>query len=1159
MVTASELETGDGEGLSGALGDGSGRWRLVVTADRPIAVMNLLVSSSSGAMSNLSSGPVAAVDGGDGATTIHTVGLFPSASRTDLEGVLRIVNRTDQFGRVDIEAIDDTGTSYGPVKLWIGALESLVINSGELEAGSAAKGLSVGTGAGSGDWRLRLSTSLDIAVLSYVHPLGVQDGLLSAMHDLVPRRAWGHQVTLLDAAETPGQTGTLRLINPSATEAGITIRGVDGTGAVAGGAVQLTLAAGASREVTVSELEEGTGSGLSGSLGDGEGEWHLGVTANRRLQVMSLLSGPSGHLANLSTAPNATLGLLADASGGSGDTATAAAVFGEQISGPVVQSLCVACHVEGGVSGNTRLVFERSSTADHEALNLAAFSTFLSEVDGGTSLILNKIQGVSHGGGAPVPAGSAAFAEVERFLGKLDGPSALFGQHISESVVQSKCIACHVEGGVSGNTRLVFEPSTTADHEALNLAAFEAYLSEVESGASLILSKIQGVSHGGGAQVPAGTAEFAQMERFLGKLDADVVPAAITVETLFEPVRMAPLRKTLRRAALIFAGRIPTEAEYASIYTGPTALRRTIRNLMTGPEFHDFLIRGANDRLLTNRMDLIIEGGSGLFVDFTNETYTRAKRAYETNNYRPLRLWDRKTQHGFRRAPVELIAHVVENDRPYTEILTADYIIANPFAARAYGASTIFNDPEDWHEFKPSKITKYHRKGEGFSIKRDDIVQANRLLDPGSLSTVYPHSGVLNTTSFLIRYPTTATNRNRARARWTYYHFLGVDIEKSASRTMDPVALADTNNPTMHNPACTVCHSVMDPVAGAFQDYGDDGFYKDAWGGMDSLHSLYKEDYGMALNVEAASWQDRETLTWPLLLAQGLQTIKVSATKLFWDRAAQEGGFLHLDRLSVLDEQGRQVAVVEFEDLEAPVASWGVCGSARRNPQGREDHFQLVGNYRECGLPIDIEVPASGVYTVEVLAWSIGHDERFGDGGYAQLAVTANAYVKGDTWYRDMRTPGFGGELAPKSVDSLQWLARKIVADPRFAEATVKFWWPAIMSSEVAEPPAEEGDADFMGQLLAANAQSAEVKRLAQGFRQGFRFGARYNPQGPPGRDGAFQVVPGGCSQLRGPGARGRVARCRCPAAADAGGAGAQDGRPDRLSVGPLHKWQLLG
>ena len=840
LVTADELETGDGDGLSGSLGDGSGRWRLVVTADRPIAVMNLLASSSSGAMSNLSSGPVAAVDGGDGATTEHAVGLFPAASDANVEGVLRIVNRTDQVGRVDIEAIDDTGTSHGPVTLWISGLEGLVLTSGELEGGggSTAKGLSVGTGAGSGDWRLRLSTSLDLAVLSYVRPLGVQDGLLSAMHDVVPRRSWGHQVTLLAAAETPGQSARLRLINPSATEAGIVIRGVDGTGSMPGGEVRLTLGAGASRVVTVSDLEEGTGSGLTGSLGDGEGEWHLGVTANRRIQVMSLLSGPSGHLANLSSAPSASLGLLADAAGGSSDTATAAEVFGQSISGPVVQSKCVNCHVEGGGAGTTRLVFERSTTPGHEALNLAAFSSLLSEEEGGRSYILNKIQGVSHGGGAPVPAGTADFAQMERFLERLDGPSALFSQHISEAVVQSKCIACHVEGGVSGNTRLVFAPSTTADHEALNLAAFEAFLSEVESGASVILNKIQGVSHGGGAQVPAGSADFAQMERFLGKLDADVVPAAITVETLFDPVRMAPLRKTLRRAALIFAGRIPTDEEYASIYTGPMALRTTIRNLMTGPEFHEFLIRGANDRLLTNRMGIVIDPNLGFLVDLVNDHHARRTTAYRTNDYEPLWRWYDKTQHGFRRAPVELIAHVVENDRPYTEILTADYVMANPFAARAYGATTRFNDPEDPHEFKPSRITKYYRQGEGYEREYDAVVQAERILNPGPLSTVYPHTGVLNTTSFLFRYPTTATNRNRARARWTYYHFLGVDIENSASRTMDPVALADTNNPTMHNPACTVCYIGMDPVAGAFQDYGDEGYYKDATHGAGWIRSM---------------------------------------------------------------------------------------------------------------------------------------------------------------------------------------------------------------------------------------------------------------------------------------------------------------------------------
>ena len=113
------------------------------------------------------------------------------------------------------------------------------------------------------------------------------------------------------------------------------------------------------------------------------------------------------------------------------------------------------------------------------------------------------------------------------------------------------------------------------------------------------------------------------MERFLSGLDAGVVPAAITVDTLFDPVRMAPLRKTLRRAALIFAGRVPTEEEYASIYGGGRTLRAAIRSLMTGPEFHEFLVRGANDRLLTNRRFSIPVSDS--VVDFVERVLCEKK------------------------------------------------------------------------------------------------------------------------------------------------------------------------------------------------------------------------------------------------------------------------------------------------------------------------------------------------------------------------------------------------------------------------------------------------------------------------------------------------------------------------------------------------------
>ena len=60
-VTASELESEEGRGealqdLDGALGDGAGKWRLVVTSEQPIQVMNLLASPT-GHLTNLSTSP----------------------------------------------------------------------------------------------------------------------------------------------------------------------------------------------------------------------------------------------------------------------------------------------------------------------------------------------------------------------------------------------------------------------------------------------------------------------------------------------------------------------------------------------------------------------------------------------------------------------------------------------------------------------------------------------------------------------------------------------------------------------------------------------------------------------------------------------------------------------------------------------------------------------------------------------------------------------------------------------------------------------------------------------------------------------------------------------------------------------------------------------
>ena len=664
----------------------------------------------------------------------------------------------------------------------------------------------------------------------------------------------------------------------------------------------------------------------------------------------------------------------------------------------------------------------------------------------------------------------------------------VFQDHISGPVVQSKCVNCHVAGGASGNTRLVFVRASDApDHEALNLRAFQDAVDALrdEGGGNYILLKIQGaLGHGGQEQVPSGSAQYADMQRFLALLGQELAPPpTLTPDTLFATVLMASPRKTLRRAALIFAGRIPTQTEYAAVEGGDeSALRATIRGLMQGPEFHEFLVRAGNDRLLTDRNEGgILDDSSEYFVDYANEHYRRRKVAHTIDNQRAWNAfyhWRNSVDYGARRAPLELIVYVVENERPYTEVLTADYIMANPMAAAVYGASTRFDDPADPHEFRPSRIVSYYRHGEGFESEYDYVIDAHRVIDPGPLSTVYPHAGILNTTVFLQRYPTTVTNRNRARARWTYYHFLGLDVEKSAARTTDPQALEDTNNPTLHNPACTVCHSVLDPVAGAFQNYDEMGRYRSQWGGLDSLDEFYKYPEGDdVFEIQASSWAQRQTFSVTVWLDRDSRLVLRHLNNNWCDDndCGTYGRDFRLDDIVIRDPaSGALVHRVEWDVLDEHCLHDGHYNSGT----GQDDHYQWWG--WDCEeIPLDL--PEAATYVIEVVAWA----DRAGD-ELARLAIGATLYHEGDTWYRDMRAPGFNGALAASSGNSVQWLARQIVADDRFAEATVKFWWPAIMGSEVAEFPEEAADADFDGRLLAAGAQDAEVERLAGGFRDGF-------------------------------------------------------------------------
>ena len=231
----------------------------------------------------------------------HFVPLFMSATDPDgRQGFVRIVNHSERGGAVQIYGIDDAGERRGPIELSIEALETVHVNSGDVENGNLDKGLSGGLGAGQGDWRLLLhGGDLDIEPLAYIRT--TTDGFLTSMHDVVRETALRHRVPIFNPGSNDQQRSWLRLVNPGDAAANVSIAGRDDTGAVTAGRARVTIPAGAAVTLSAQDLEAGTG-GVEGQLGDGAGKWSLDVAADRAILVMSLMSTPTGHLSNLSGA-----------------------------------------------------------------------------------------------------------------------------------------------------------------------------------------------------------------------------------------------------------------------------------------------------------------------------------------------------------------------------------------------------------------------------------------------------------------------------------------------------------------------------------------------------------------------------------------------------------------------------------------------------------------------------------------------------------------------------------------------------------------------------------------------------------------------------------------------------------------------------------------
>ena len=294
QINAQELEGGSiPKNLTGSLGDGVGKWRITVTSALALKTMSL-IRTPDGFLTNLS-GMVDETNTGD-----FVIYFGNPASDTGKQTFLRIINTSNTSGTVTMVAIDDEGEAApsGNITFTLGPNASKQMNAGDLENGNAGKDLNGMFGDGSGRWRITVSATMNIQVMSLVR---TPDGFLTNLSRTTPKAGNNNTVYFFNPASNVSQVSSLRIINASNLAAFVTISGIDDNGNPGpNGEVTLTILANSALSVTSQDLENGNIPVLVGALGNGVGKWRLLVVSVADLKVQGLMNTPSGFLTNLS-------------------------------------------------------------------------------------------------------------------------------------------------------------------------------------------------------------------------------------------------------------------------------------------------------------------------------------------------------------------------------------------------------------------------------------------------------------------------------------------------------------------------------------------------------------------------------------------------------------------------------------------------------------------------------------------------------------------------------------------------------------------------------------------------------------------------------------------------------------------------------------------
>ncbi len=225
-----------------------------------------------------------------------------------------------------------------------------------------------------------------------------------------------------------------------------------------------------------------------------------------------------------------------------------------------------------------------------------------------------------------------------------------------------------------------------------------------------------------------------------------------------------PAPRMLRRMSLDLLGVLPSAADLDRVEADPTSLSAVRDELLEDPRLEDRLVQLLADRFLTRTDDLPL-------------------------SHRDYGL-DEELAHDFNVAvgeePLRLLAHVAANDLPWTDIVTADYAVANGLLRDIWPLESE-EDTDDW--------------------------------TVSTWTDGRPAVGVLASNGLWWRYDTGDFNFNRRRGTALSALFLCVDyLERRVATVSSPdLADADGIEDAAHNdPGCVACHASLDPLGSSF-------------------------------------------------------------------------------------------------------------------------------------------------------------------------------------------------------------------------------------------------------------------------------------------------------------------------------------------------------